>query len=466
MAGEPVAPGQYLRISAKDWNEVRARLRNQRAGGDRNEGLKLSLGTVPSCSILVHNSSSSITYPAQGVVGLPNHAIDPAGAPVDNALRPVGLAGLPDGVMPYGIAMIPIPPGQTGYVVVSGVSSANIEVTNIDHEYAVAISGDNTKLTTAESGPIRLLTRFGSTASNAVGLVFVGVVDPLEVGNTATEYTGATTDGPATEIKAVKPVRLKQDATDVTKWTVALIPPTEEDAGYTTADLVTNVCPIKKWLSITLSGDPLVATPVLNDTEVTRSVEIVTGINVESTPVKVLPGSMGEPACVDDPDDCCPADPCPGCTCSGLENLNVGTNTFTAVPVTSHDGIAEGEFYMQWALDWLFCPPRGECSYTVTVTGVNATYTGTCINPSFFGAPFVFLQAKSLVDCADDTSLASNSQNGTCDSTFPTAAITIPAAETDCTPRKVRFTINVYSDTDSPAAVADFVITIAEAVCS
>jgi len=185
MAGEPVAPGQYLRISAKDWNEVRARLRNQRAGGDRNEGLKLSLGTVPSCSILVHNSSSSITYPAQGVVGLPNHAIDPAGAPVDNALRPVGLAGLPDGVMPYGIAMIPIPPGQTGYVVVSGVSSANIEVTNIDHEYAVAISGDNTKLTTAESGPIRLLTRFGSTASNAVGLVFVGQIEPVGGGGGA-----------------------------------------------------------------------------------------------------------------------------------------------------------------------------------------------------------------------------------------------------------------------------------------
>jgi hypothetical protein len=55
---------------------------------------------------------------------------------------------------------------------------ANIVVTDITHEYAVLVDGDNTKLTTATSGPVRLLTRLGSTSSNATGLVFVGQFEP------------------------------------------------------------------------------------------------------------------------------------------------------------------------------------------------------------------------------------------------------------------------------------------------
>lgn len=211
MQGDLVTPGQFLRISAKDWNEVRARLRNQRAGGDRNENLALLLASNPSCVIRVQNTSTTITYPAQGVVGLSTHGIDPAVAPVDNALRPVALAAMPDLDVPYGIALYPIQPSQTGYVVVAGVTSANIEVTDIAHEYAVCIDGDNTKLTTATSGPIRLLSRFGSTSSNAVGLVFVGVMDSepgdFSLGNTSAAATGTEPSSPVavTEADVVNP---------------------------------------------------------------------------------------------------------------------------------------------------------------------------------------------------------------------------------------------------------------------
>ena len=73
-------------------------------------------------------------------------------------------------------------------------------------------------------------------------------------------------------------------------------------------NVVTNVCPIKKWLSIELSGDPLVATPVLSDTETPgSSVEVVTGITVQKTELAVIPWGIGETACTNDPSDCCPS---------------------------------------------------------------------------------------------------------------------------------------------------------------
>jgi hypothetical protein len=160
-------------------------------------------------------------------------------------------------------------------------------------------------------------------------------------------------------------------------------------------------------------------------------------------------------------------DPCPECTCEGVEKLKVGVNTFTAVPVTYHDGIHAGEYLMAWSLYWLFCPPKGNCSYTVTVTAVTITHAGTCINPSFFGPPSLLLRATEADSgCAAGTVLDSDTQDGSCPISYPTATIEIPAAETDCVKKRIELSFNVYSDTDDAAAVAGFIITIAEGTCT
>jgi hypothetical protein len=146
-----------------------------------------------------------------------------------------------------------------------------------------------------------------SAADNGSGQVEVSRAgSAFEMGNTSAEATGSTATIATYKLEAVKPLRARGPAD---ARTVALIPPTEEDAGYDTLNVVTNVCPIKKWLSIELSGDPLVATPVLSDTETPgSSVEVVTGITVEKTPLAIIPDSAGTKVCTEDPDDCCTAE--------------------------------------------------------------------------------------------------------------------------------------------------------------
>ena len=138
-----------------------------------------------------------------------------------------------------------------------------------------------------------------------VGWVFNASNGGLLAGNTASEASGSTATIATYKLEAVKPLRVRGPAD---ARTVALIPPTEEGAGYDTLDVVTSVCPTKKWLSIELSGDPLVATPVLSDTETPgSSVEVVTGITVQKTELAVIPWGIGETACTNDPSDCCPS---------------------------------------------------------------------------------------------------------------------------------------------------------------
>lgn len=180
MPGDTVTPGEPLKIPASDWNALTRMLRDWRqVAGLKRPGSGITDRITPSCLIKVYNDSSIITYPATGVVGLPNHSIDPATNPIASALTPVALAGMPTTTGPVGIALLSIPPETVGYVAVAGVAVASIQVDDIDHEYAVPIDGENTKLQTAESGPIRLLTRFDSTASSAEGLVFVSQARPV-----------------------------------------------------------------------------------------------------------------------------------------------------------------------------------------------------------------------------------------------------------------------------------------------
>lgn len=288
------------------------------------------------------------------------------------------------------------------------VAAGSLLLSETETEAATEMSVD-----TDEAAPIvrflkpLLRVKKGATDADPKTVESLGII----TGNQSTEESGTEVDEPTTELRGVAPIRILGN--DGVR-TVAMIPPDEEGAeGYTTVDIVTNVCPIKKWLSITLSGatlETLVATPVLGDTETPGvSVEVVTGIIVETTPIKLLTGSAGDPLCTEDPLDCCPVWYCvdgdvitqggslpppegtsvlgpfdteveadAACLCStcepcaGMEALPSGTTHVVLAGVDTgagDNGCGEFESYAHRTVfekQWSFCLPLG-CVYTIRV---------------------------------------------------------------------------------------------------
>jgi hypothetical protein len=127
-------------------------------------------------------------------------------------------------------------------------------------------------------------------------------------GNASAEATGSTASIATYKLEAVKPLRARGPAD---ARTVALIPPTEEDAGYDTLDVVTSVCPRKKrWRYYWMDGEtkvPVVAEEVAEeDDDYETAQEVQIGDTVQKTALSVIPLGIGETNCVDDPSDCCP----------------------------------------------------------------------------------------------------------------------------------------------------------------
>jgi len=377
MPADPLAPvsaGQPVPRSERTWNPILEAARGFRRMKQKGQGTvdPKPERLTPAHIITVRNMTGA-DLGLFDVVEL----TDTLESLTDDYLlisdRPALDGDTPTGTdIPFAILLDAIADGELGRAVVGGCAVVDVDIVDSGHEYATPQASTTGNLVSAASGPVRIIDR--ETGSSGIKRACVLVSQPIgtaiEAGNTATEYTGATTTGPATEIKAVKPIRMKRDATDPTKWSAAIIPPTEDATGYTTFDVVSKVCPIKKWLSVELSGDPLVATPVLNDTEVPRSVEIMTGITVESREIKIL-GSAGDPACVEDPSDCC------GCDCEACDGTTalppdattaLSLNGVTTGPFTS--GVDDSTYYSTvWTKSWTFCVPEGQ-AFDLGITSI------------------------------------------------------------------------------------------------
>lgn len=248
------------------------------------------------------------------------------------------------------------------------------------------------------------------------------------------------------------------------------------------------VCGNTKWLGgYALAGEG-VSWPLflyLDDEPADGKIRVVVNVTNQRRKITLPAGTPFDQNFCETPVDCCEpgsssvsssnyssiAPACPDCVCPGLENVAVGANEFSNIPLTSHDGIAEGEYYLHWAQDLLFCPPDGNCPYVITLSQVCATYLGNCIDPSFFGSPQVTLSVQEM-DAACDVvaSIDSDTQTGICDdsackTSFPDAVVNLPAAGADCVKRKITVSANIYSDVDDAAATLAFLLTIATGDC-
>lgn len=174
---ERKVPGQPIRLSAGDWNAMLDLVRNDQARrlGAGGAGRGLSNTVSPTAVVLVSNATGSDV--GQGYcLAITSTLLDPAGAPLDWLARPVLEGDEPVATTdPCVVLLEPIADGAIGRAAIAGLVIAQVDVTDTAHEYATPTAADATKLTSAASGPARLLwTETGSTGTQACVLSLLG----------------------------------------------------------------------------------------------------------------------------------------------------------------------------------------------------------------------------------------------------------------------------------------------------
>jgi len=248
----------------------------------------------------------------------------------------------------------------------------------------------------------------------------------------------------------------------------SVIPGTVDDSAFTESLApVTKICREIMHINgtVTIAAVEYPVTFSLSTTSNTYSVPVVTDVSYETKLTTLIDGTtIDAPTCHYATDDCC--QPCADCTCEGYEPaVELGTSSIIDEPVTSHDGVAPGEFLMSWTSSRIFCVPSGTCDYTVDIQSIVATVAGTCIDPSSFGSPNATLTVKEFTGCAEGATVDTATGDGACPQAWPALSCTIPATATACEKFIITLTLNYYSDTDDAAAVLDYDILIVEGPC-
>jgi len=170
------SPGQQLRLSVGDWNAMLDVVRNEQArklgpGGGGPAGNAVH-GTV---TALVRNSTGSACGHGY-CLAITDALLDPAGAPPAWLSRPALDGDEPAAEDdPFVILLEPLGDGAVGRAAIAGLAIAQVDVTDTGHGYAAPTAGDATKLTSAASGPARILWReSGSTGTQACVLLLGG----------------------------------------------------------------------------------------------------------------------------------------------------------------------------------------------------------------------------------------------------------------------------------------------------
>jgi len=162
-----VRPGQPLAIRAADWNAiaeaVAAVARMQTGPG----GL---LGGAPASLVVIAKNSTGSALVAGGVATVAA-AVPPAPTTATFLETPMFTLGLTTAAGPLAITAEPIASGTSGRVVVAGLAVCQLQVLSTSHLYAAPVASDLTKLTSAESGPARILHRNGATGTVAAAVL-------------------------------------------------------------------------------------------------------------------------------------------------------------------------------------------------------------------------------------------------------------------------------------------------------
>jgi hypothetical protein len=170
------APGQGLgTLRADTMNAlvdaakiVRAKMSKGQTGG-RFQPLRQGPGSL---EVLIRNDTGA-TLSERSVVELTTPLADPLVYGLDNQERPAFAADAPTGATSsIAVTVDPLGDGDFGRAVVLGVAVADLSVVDAGHEFCGPTATETGFLTTASTGPIRILWRESGTG-NKLGIVLL-----------------------------------------------------------------------------------------------------------------------------------------------------------------------------------------------------------------------------------------------------------------------------------------------------
>lgn len=119
----------------------------------------------PSLTTLVENLSGA-TRAERSVLKVIGQGLDPSGSPLEFQSRPLLTVDVPAADTDQVVIMSePIEDDMIGEAIVAGVAVVDVLINDAAHLWAKPIAGDATKLTSATSGPARILWKAGSSGT-------------------------------------------------------------------------------------------------------------------------------------------------------------------------------------------------------------------------------------------------------------------------------------------------------------
>jgi hypothetical protein len=150
------------------WTDA-ARLARQQFGGSSPGPSDV----ISPWSMVIVRNDTGADLPPRSVVRVDDWIISPVNRPLDVFRRPALKANTPNAITnAVAILFDAIPDGRMGRAVINGAAVVDILINDSTHRFAEPISGDNTKLSSAISGPAEILAKetSGSTRRAIVRL--------------------------------------------------------------------------------------------------------------------------------------------------------------------------------------------------------------------------------------------------------------------------------------------------------
>ena len=168
MANDPlryVSAGEPLEISAAAWNALvdAARARRGSTFDDRNPAIRQVV--TPGLTVAVRNDSGA-NRAVQSVLAITDKLLDPTNAAPEYIRKPLFIGDLVTAETdPIVILSDPIVSDGIGLAIIAGIAVVDVLINDSSHQWAKPIAGDATKLTSATSGPARILWKAGSSGT-------------------------------------------------------------------------------------------------------------------------------------------------------------------------------------------------------------------------------------------------------------------------------------------------------------
>ena len=168
MANDPlryVSAGEPLEISAAAWNALvdAARARRGSTFDDRNPAIRQVV--TPGLTVAVRNDSGA-DRAVKSVLAITDKLLDPTNAAPEYMRKPLFIGDLVTAETdPIVILSDPIVSDGIGLAIIAGIAVVDVLINDSSHQWAKPIAGDATKLTSATSGPARILWKAGSSGT-------------------------------------------------------------------------------------------------------------------------------------------------------------------------------------------------------------------------------------------------------------------------------------------------------------